>query len=155
MAGLRGSEAHCGRFWWILSNNLRGFLLNKSVKSNMISSNHYIGMVVFVISNQKMTFICLPKQDSISYKEKMAHSFWQKWHFLAIVGCKRASRWGRCGAGSCASLKFHLFFPVSNAVQARVPYPMLEVRPNQQRPQRAIFTFQPQISINLNPKFTF
>ena len=83
------------------------------------------------------------------------HSFWTKWHILVLVGCKRGSRWGRGGAGSCASLKFHLFFPVSNAVQARVPYPMLEVRPNQQRPQRAMFTFQPQFSINLNPKFTF
>ena len=44
----------------------------------MISTNHYISMVVFVISNQKMTFICLPKQDSISYQDIMAHSFWTK-----------------------------------------------------------------------------
>ena len=90
MAGLRGSEAHCGRFWWILSNNLRGFLLNKSVKSNMISTNQYISMVVFVISNQKMTFICLPKQDSISYKEKMAHSFWTKVAYFGFIGLQKS-----------------------------------------------------------------
>ena len=45
-------------------------------------------MVVFVISNQKMTSICLPKQDSISYK--MAHSFWTKMAHSGYSGLQKS-----------------------------------------------------------------